>query len=265
MSQYPTYVEERLAHGSLCHVCPLNGQRKVGHDGPADARHIGIAEAPGADEEAYGATRGYKYGLPLVGATGYFFKLNHLVPRGLADVLQGKRRDGTTYDYVGNLRVHLMNVIMCRPPDNKIDSREGKRAVKCCANSARWFLNERLRENPNRMLNPMGGTALSLLRGEKTPIDPYRGRVLGPYTGLAFPYEPEADIYKYVLRGMKPKEEWWPLLERVLKMILTIQRRGVSRAAKRLPSETVAVLAIIRLILAKQRAALRKRAKGAVC
>jgi len=259
MPQYPNYVEERLAHGSLCHVCPLNGHRKVGHDGPASAEHIVIAEAPGADEEAWHVTRGERYGRPLVGKTGYFFKLNHLAPRGLVELLPGRE---PKYPKIGRLRVHLMNVIMCRPPDNKIDSAAGKRAVRCCANSARWFLNERLRENPDRILNAMGGTALSLLRGEKTPIDPYRGRLLGPHAALRFEYEPEIDIYKYVLRGMKPPEDspWWSV-ELVLRKILVAQRAGVRAASKRLPPEVSNVLTFVKLLVSKQRAALRKRAQ----
>ncbi len=252
---YSDYVEQRLKHGSLCHVCPLNGQRKVGHDGPADAEHIVIAEAPGADEEGYKLTQGLRYGRPLVGKTGYFFKLRHLAPLGLVSLLPGRTPE---YPRIGALKVHLMNVIMCRPPNNKIDSKEGKAAVKCCANSARWFLNERLRANPNISLHPLGGTALSLLRGEKTAIEPYRGRPTGPYETLQFELEPEADIYKAVLRGRKPKEEWWPAIQTIMKRILSLQRRGISRAAKRLPSDIQISLDVVKLLLTKQRAALRK-------
>jgi uracil-DNA glycosylase family 4 len=227
---YPDYVKERLAHGSLCHVCPLNGQRKVGHDGPEDAEHIIIAEAPGADEESYKLTQGLRYGRPLVGKTGYFFKLRHLAPLGLVSLLPGRTPE---YPRIGALKVHLMNVIMCRPPNNKIDSKEGKAAVKCCANSARWFINERLKANPNISLHPLGGTALGLLRGEKTSIEPYRGRPTGPHDNFRLDLEPENDIYKAVLRGKKPKEEWFPWFEKAMKKILTWQRAGLRKAERK--------------------------------
>lgn len=114
---------------------------------------------------------------------------------------------------------------MCRPPGNKIDSPEGKKAVRCCANGARWQLNEAIRRNPNIMLVPNGGTALSLLRGVKTPIEPYRGRFLVK-GDEAFPYEDEAEIVKYVLRGQKPKEDWWPAFETWLKSVMKLYKKA---------------------------------------
>lgn len=257
MPKWPDHVDERLAHGALCHVCPLNGQRKVGHDGPLDVEHIVIAEAPGEKEEEYKITKGVKYGRPLGGPTGYYMKLNQLAPVGLVELLPGRDE---RYPIPVLKGVHLMNVIMCRPPKNKIDSKEGKQAQRCCANSARWFLNERLRENPNIMLNPMGGAALSLVRGEKTPIEPYRGRPTGPHSTLQLEYEPEDAIFKYVLRGRKPPEEsiWWTV-EPVLKLILRASRVGVRRASKRLPPEVSQIFAIVKLMLTKQRTALKKR------
>src|SRR5690349_16442503 len=113
MTKHPDYVDERLAHGAMCHVCPLNGQRKVGHDGPIEADHIIIGEAPGKDEEDYGRTRGYKYGRPFQGATGYYMKLNQLAPVGLVRLIPNRRNEKYPIPELTN--VHIMNVMMCRP------------------------------------------------------------------------------------------------------------------------------------------------------
>lgn len=230
--EYPRFVEERLKY-TMCHICPLNGQRKVGHDGPADADIYGIYEAPGADEEEDRITKGHKYGRPLQGKTGYFTRVRHLAPVGLQEL--HPPAPGRTAPRLGKMHIHLLNVAMCRPPKNKIDSPEGKKAVRCCANSARWFLNERLRENPHRTLAPAGGTALSMLRGVKTPIEPYRGRFMVK-GDESFPYEDENEIMKYVLRGVKPKEEWWEAFEAWIKAFVKFYRatsRYVERQAEK--------------------------------
>lgn len=206
---------------SMCHICPLNGQRKVGHDGPPDAEYIGIFEAPGGDEESHLSTRGVPFGRPLQGKAGYYMRVRHLAPIGLQELLPNERSPKSPR--LGRLRIHLMNVAMCRPPNNDINSKEGKHAVRCCANSARWFVNKLLAENPNRTLCPAGGTALSMLRGEETPIEPYRGRLMTLIGPLK--YEDEKDIEKYVLRGQKPKEEWWPEVELGLKHFIKLWRK----------------------------------------
>lgn len=235
MPRYPDLVDERLnappGMRSLCHLCPLNGKRKVGHDGPLDAEVIAIFEAPGKDEEEWLATKGVKYGRPLVGATGYYVKVRNLAPVGLVELLPGR---DPKYPRIGKLNVHLMNVAMCRPHKNKIDSKEGKAAVRCCANSARYILNKLLRENPNRTLVPAGGTSLSMLRGRKTGVEAYRGRPTGSYQSFQLAYENEDDIEKYVLRGKKPKEEWWPDVESGLKHWSKLWRklaRSIERAS----------------------------------
>lgn len=254
------YVRARLAHGSLCQVCPLNGQRKVGCDGDARAKVYGIAEAPGEDEERWGKARGARYGTPLVGKTGYRLRIENMAPADLVTVIPDPQR---SYPRLSPPRAFLTNVVMCRPPKNKIDSPVGRLAVRCCANSLRWFLRERLAEDPDRTIIAIGGTALSVLRGRKSKIDAHRGRVrhyARPLEALAkaLTPEPEFDIMKAALRGRKPKEEWWPRFEKTLKGILRMQRAGVTRASKRVSPEYAGVLAIVKLIVTKQRAALRK-------
>lgn len=217
MSHYRFWVQERLdapvGKRSLCHVCPLNGQRKVGEDGPDDAQYVAIFEAPGADEESHLSTRGVPYGRPLQGRTGYYLRLRHLAHVGLQELLPNPRSPQSPR--IGRLGVKLLNTIMCRPPDNKIDSPEGKAAQLCCGNSARWRLNTLYEADPNRTWLPAGATALSMLRGDKTAIEPYRGRPTMHTPPLA--YIPEDEIYKKVLRGKKPKEEWWPSVESGMK------------------------------------------------
>lgn len=269
MPLYPDLVAARLqapeGQRSLCHACPLNGQRKVGHDGPLDAEHIAIFEAPGADEEDYLATKGVRYGRPLVGKTGYFMKLRHLAPLGLVTLVPGRN---PKYPRIGALKVHLMNVIMCRPPKNKIDSVEGKKAVACCSNSALHIINRALAANPNISLHPAGGTALSMLRGVKTPIEPFRGRLLTREAGAPYPYVPEDVIYKKVLRGVKPKEEWWPDFEIWLKSLIRLFKKS-SRRAERISGKALETsflnenpwLTDWTKLWKKQRTAMRKREK----
>lgn len=318
MPQHPNIVAERLAHGCLCHVCPLNGQRKVGTDGPVDAEFVVIAEAPGADEEEFGSTRGYEYGRPLVGKTGYFFKLEHLVPAGVAELRPVPGREWPRVDLTN---VHLLNVIMCRPPKNKIDTPVGRAAVACCANGTRWHLRRLLRAHPDRMLRPLGNVAFGLLmdslRAKPRPkgakrreykIDAYRERfmvagneALATATGgqpldivAALLPEPDMAIYRRVLRGRKPSEEWWPMFEAWLRGFLKFYRRVERYVAKHGPtapeewSETRTYVpygpndgkswccdgcmdkavsittnhtVVLDILLKKQRAALRKAAK----
>lgn len=270
---YPNFVEARInapvGMRSMCHICPLNGQRKVGHDGPVDAEFIGIFEAPGEGEEDDRATKGVRYGRPLQGKTGYFMRVRHLAPVGLQELLPNPRSPGSPR--LGALYIHLMNVVMCRPPLNKIESTDGKKAQRCCANGARGHLNMLLATNPNRTLTPAGGTALSMLRGVKTPIEPFRGRVMMT-NGLPFPYEPESDIEKYVLRGMKPKEEWWSTFEVWLKSFVklwrstkkTLERVYVNGKKEEFLSKNPWLTDWTKLYK-KQLTARRKREKAEVC
>lgn len=231
MSRTPDFVDWRLRY-SHCHVCPLNGQRKVGHDGPPpeEANLFAVAEAPGADEESHGIARGIKYGRPLVGKTGYFWKLEQLGPAGLARIEQ---RRGSKWPEVKAVEVHMMNVIMCRPPRNKIDSKEGKVAVRCCANGARAFLNEYVYGGETR-----------------------------------FPLESELDILKYACRGRKASGQEWEWFVPWWKWFRKFYRaceRGMTKDAEK--AATTAVLAEHAWLAAwmkeykKQLAAAKRKAK----
>lgn len=266
---YPDFVEERKAHGALCHICPFKGQRRVGHDGPADAEYIYIIDTPtrGDSENLLGKTR---YGRILNDKVGYFVKKNYLAPLGLVGLIPNDRKP--EYPRIGNLKAHIMSVTMCHPPDiRNLNNAVVRKAVKCCANSARWFLNERIAANPNIMLNSAGAIALSLVRGMDTPIEPYRGRFLVK-AKEPFPYEDENVIATVVLRGVKPKEVWWDQfalwLKSFIKLYKKTERDLLKRSGK--ASETAFLSANPWLVdwnklWKKQKASCRKTEKDAQC
>ena len=212
-------VQWRMDHGSLCNICPLNGQRKVGVDGPQDAAVVLIGEAPGREEEEYNSQH-QQYGKPFVGRSGWALKARLLAPVSLCDTQV--MEDG--WIRPTQLRTFVMNVTMCRPPNNKIASPEGKRAVTCCSNSARALLAQLL-HSQERVLVPLGGAALSLLTGLDV-IAPYRGRVLTLEPERLHP-RPESEIMKLALRGVKAPEEF-KVHESFLKRVLTAQKKYLS-------------------------------------
>lgn len=268
---WPDFVAQRL-HGpegsrSLCHICPLNGKRKVGADGDPDSEYIGVGEGPGKREAEYGLGRGFPYGRAFQGKTGYLLKTVQLTHPEVA-LVETAARPGSKWPQVINMKVFLMNIIMCQPPKNKVDKGPGRLAVLCCVNSALAQLRELLAKNPDRLVASMGATALGAVTGNlKATIEAHRGRP--HFNALAsgvlnLDPIPEAEIYAKVLRGVKPKEEWWPSFDKTLKSIIALQRRGLTASAKRLPEEIARVISVVKIVLGKQRAALRKRAKEAV-
>jgi uracil-DNA glycosylase family 4 len=201
----------------MCELCPLNGQRKVGCDGPPKSKHLAIGEAPGVNEEEDGIAYGRPYGRPFKGKAGYLFKLEMLVAAELATAIdQGEHR----WPRVTDPKVWFANLIMCRPPKNKITTKEGKKAVVACGESLKKLVLMILRADVNRTLDPMGAYPTSFLMGKSPadekfkaiPIDSYRGYEMGPYD-LAFyeqmlaPMDPIKRL-KYLLRGKKPPKEF---------------------------------------------------------
>lgn len=235
--QTPDLVAWRLRHGSACAVCPLKGQRFVGADGPADAAHIVIGDVPSADEAQYGVARGVPHGRAFSDRASYWWKLEFLVTNGLAERV---RRETSKWPYVRLTGVQVMNVAMCADPDapgnDPANTPNARAARRCCANSLRAWLRRRLKENPNISLHPQGAEALADLRREKSGIDAYRGRFLGPvrdtvgewesgawqaHVDALLADEPEETIIKAVLRGRKPTETWWPAFEAWMKGHIT--------------------------------------------
>jgi uracil-DNA glycosylase family 4 len=267
------YVEWRLANGSACHVCPAKSQRKVGCDGPIAAGIIGIGEAPGEDEEKWGRHRGARYGTPFVGASGYKLRRDNLARAGLVDVVPTSKKP---YPELRNLRAFLTNVVMCRPPENKIDSPVGRQMVRCCENSFYAFVERLLSEDPNRTFVAIGATAATALRRRATKIDAHRGRVthapdVGAWVARHCKRVPEAEVLKLALRGRKPKEEWWPQFEVFLKGFLRLYKssaRGLQRKIDKREKEQLLSglpwLVEWTKVWKKQRAAVRKREKETV-
>ena len=223
-------VEWRMANGSLCHLCPLNHMRPVGCDGPLDAEVVLIGEAPGAGETAYNMGR-EKYGRPFVGKSGWSLKVRLLAPAGLTEI----ETDSQGHERVKALRAFIMNVVMCQPPKNKIGSPAGRKARLCCSRSASMLIRHLLQEKPDRVLVPLGATALELLTGRDT-IDQHRGRPM-QYESYMPAMPTEAETLKAVLRGVKPwtlpgvkdakaAEETWGQFEKELKRVLQLNRRS---------------------------------------
>lgn len=255
---HPDLVAWRQRHGSKCEWCPLNGRRKVGADGPADAPHVGFGDWPSTAESEFGSTRGFEFGRAFSGGAGYFWKLEYLVPNGLAALVQ---RPGKEWPGVELTKIQVLNVAMCQPDKEK--SVEAKHALRCCANGLRAWLRRRLRENPDIMLHPIGGPALEALLRDKAAIDAYRGRLL---TALEWETlladEPELEIAKAVFRGKKPTDPTFLSVEPVLMQILRWQRSGLTKQEKAAAKAALpAELAIVEVVVKRQRMALRKAAK----
>lgn len=131
-----------------CLKCPLRNVNYVPAEGPITAKIAIIGEAPGYHED--------QELKPFVGGAGKV--LNMLL--------------GHTGIHRGD--IFIDNVIKCRPPDNKINSREGALAVQYCKHR----LIEELKQLRNlKVLVPMGNTSLSVL-GYNYKIGDVRGHTI---------------------------------------------------------------------------------------
>lgn len=137
---------------SKCKGCPLDGavQHKVyGQSDRTVPQIILLGEAPGAEED--------HSGMPFVGQAGRIFK--------------------SAVESTGNLwhNAHKTNVILCRPPSNKIHSAEGAEAIMRC----KAGLFEELRilyEQGVKVIVAAGATAMSALAIEGS-VHKLRGSV----------------------------------------------------------------------------------------
>lgn len=172
MPAHPNLARWRLDHGARCDICPLRGQRVVGTDGPIGASIICVAEAPGQQEEEWGIRYGEEFGRPLVGPTGGLWKMEELAGAGsahedgrpLVRIIDRSAEDKPPLPLLHD--VFATNVVMCRPPNNKIDTPVGRKAAACCAPSLRALIRWLLSTNPNRTIVWMGQTALAFARGK---------------------------------------------------------------------------------------------------
>lgn len=274
MSQFPNLARWRLDNGSRCDVCPARGQRVVGTDGSPSASHICVAEAPGQQEEEWGIRYGDEFGRPLVGPTGALWKHEELAPAGLADIIP---REGKP-DLPLLRDVFATNVAMCRPPNNKMDTPVGRKMAMACSNSLRRLIRRLLAENPDRTLEWMGATALAFSQGKlgkparkgqkKPSIGAWRGRPIEPTEralarlNAALEDVPDNEIDAYCLRGVKPSQEWWPTQYKILKQILTWNRRSAKVVAATPPKEAVVHISVVQLLVSRQKAAIKRKEKA---
>lgn len=163
---------------SRCGECPLAHKNRVwGTSGIDNPKVILLGEAPGEKEDAERE--------PFVGPAGAMLK-------------QVVARSGIIWH-----TAHRMNVICCRPPENEIDSEEGKAAIKCCREG---FLEEleALKKAGATVVVPLGNTAAEAL-GLSGKVTKIRGSVF-PLEGItAVPtYHPS-----FIMRGMWHEEPTW--------------------------------------------------------
>ena len=207
-----------------------------------------------------------------MGRSGWALKHKLLAPVGFVDV---EKKEGQ-WPKVKKWNTFVMNTIMCRPPDNKINSPEGKKAVACCSNSAKALLELLLKQNPDRTLIPLGGTALALMTGQAS-IGPCRGRVMNLKPSSLEPL-PQEQLLKIVARGYKPPEymvqplavlkgllskqrtAWQTLPEREEKARLAREKKEAKAASRQLEKELKEqikpYLTLLNAVLTKQRKSL---------
>ena len=171
----PTAVERREALKAVyreardCKRCPLHQSRTqvVFGNGNANAQLAFVGEAPGANED--------RLGLPFVGAAGK-----------LLDQLLGE---------IGMSRedVFVMNVLKCRPPDNR-DPHPNE--IEACSE----YLHRQIELIQPVVICTLGNFATKLLRADTTGISRVHGqeeeRVIGSRAVRLFPlYHPAAALY----------------------------------------------------------------------
>ena len=162
-SQWPALVREI----STCHACEeLAATRQkvvVGDPAPAvPARLVFVGEAPGAQEDAAGR--------PFVGRAGL------LLDQLLTDAGMSRAEVG------------VLNVIKCRPPDNR-------RPTPAEVTNCRGFLERQLALMQPRLVVALGLTAVAWFLGRRTTLAAARGTVheVGGYRVIAT-YHPSAAI-----------------------------------------------------------------------
>ncbi len=162
-------LKEVYDEARVCVRCPLSRTRTqvVFGSGNADAGLMFVGEAPGANED--------KQGLPFVGQAGKLLDK-------LLDEIGLARAD-----------VFVVNVIKCRPPDNR-DPHPNE--IESC----QGYLRSQVRLIEPTMICTLGNFATKLLRGDTTGISRVRGqeevRTIGNRAVRLYPlYHPAAALY----------------------------------------------------------------------
>ncbi len=212
-----------------CSDCPLSEIATqwvygVGPNRKPEISLMFVGEAPGKEEDAVGR--------PFVGVAG-------------KDVFNPMLR----FFKLTRKKCYIFNVLLCRPPDNKISSKEGKAAVKLCPGR---YLFPAIAKHKPAVIVAMGATAVKVLLNESVVIKDIRGipkqvEINGHKCVVIPTYHPAALIpsrnpqNKYLLytdvdralniatRGYKPiKERYWCLdtLKALKAFMAFIQRKN---------------------------------------
>lgn len=158
-----------------CTACELHKSRTqiVFSRGSHEARLVIIGEAPGADEDAQG--------LPFVGRSGQL--LDKVI---------------TSLGYDPTKDIYVMNVLKCRPPDNRRPTEE---EVITCSE----FFNEQLTLVDPKLIVCLGNTATQNLLKVKEGVTKLRGQALFyKHIPVVATYHPS-----YLLRGGGPASPYF--------------------------------------------------------
>jgi uracil-DNA glycosylase family 4 len=135
-------VRESIGDCARCRLCEQRNHIVFGMGNP-DADLVIVGEGPGANEDAQG--------LPFVGASG------EMLDRMLSNVLSLSRDE-----------VYILNVVKCRPPNNRTPEPE---EIAAC----RPFLDRQLAALRPKVLLAMGRPAAQTLLGTTQGINALRG------------------------------------------------------------------------------------------
>lgn len=165
-------VQREVAKCTRCDVLAATRTQTVFGVGNPEARLCFLGEAPGADED--------RQGEPFVGRAG------QLLTR-IIEACTLKRED-----------VYILNVLKCRPPDNRNPTRE--EATNC-----RGFLDRQLEIIKPEYICCLGSVAAQALLDTTAPIGRLRGK-FHDYEGIPVlcTYHPA-----YLLRNPSAKRQVW--------------------------------------------------------
>jgi DNA polymerase len=166
-------VAKRVAVCTRCPVLVRNRTKTVFGVGNPHAKLVFIGEAPGADED--------RRGEPFVGRAGQV--LTDIITKGM----KLRRED-----------VYIMNILRCRPPDNRTPLPE--EAAHC-----REYLDAQLAIIRPQFVCCLGACAAQNLLDVETLIGKLRGRMID-FNGMRIlcTYHPS-----YLLRNPSAKRQVW--------------------------------------------------------
>ncbi len=154
----PSTIEELRATAQQCALCTLSNSRKqvVFGEGNPDADIMFVGEAPGSVED--------ETGRPFVGKSG------ELLTKIIETTLDVKREE-----------VYIANIIKCRPPLNRVPSKE--EAQKCLP-----FLMKQIELVNPKIIITLGATSYQYLSGDyESAISKIRGEMIQFSSALLMP------------------------------------------------------------------------------